>query len=549
MGGAVTRGLDLADIQGNIVRPYGRFGFPIVRHFFFNIANASAGRSFIERTRRAVTTAERWARVDADQDSNAPSRPQVAVNIGISFLGLLALELPTTTLRELPDEFIDGMARRNYILGDLDKSAPGHWDPIWVAAAQERGRQVHILISLSAQAKPDGTPVDALSERTEWLKSAALESGGVTLLDGHRGNDTLFQGASALMQVVGDGRRVPTAKEHFGFTDAIGDPIFTGQFERATEASEVIGNGKLLADNKGWGPLATGEFIIGHASEAQELPPTAAPWSFMRNGTFMAYRKLHQNLATFRDYVKQQAKIYGRIAAIESEVEAEATVRAKIVGRWPSGIPLAVAPTFQASQEIAAKWCDIPALQLKETATCTVAELARLADYERFLCDFRYGDDPEGVKCPVTAHIRRSNPRDGLEPSGATTAPTSRLTNRRRILRRGLPYGDSSAPDDASEHGVVFMALCGSLFDQFEFVQQQWIQYGASFNAGNDTDPLVGLRRPNAKFVISANPAGSQPPFICAELPSFVETRGGEYFFVPSLTALRQIAMGSVDPT
>ena len=28
-----------------------------------------------------------------------------------------------------------------------------------------------------------------------------------------------------------------------------------------------------------------------------------------------------------------------------------------------------------------------------------------------------------------------------------------------------------------------------------------------------------------------------------------VETRGGDYFFVPSMTCLRMIAMGIVDPT
>jgi Dyp-type peroxidase family len=549
--GILTRGLDLADIQGNILRPYGRFGFPIARHFFVNIASASAGRRFIERTRHAVTTAERWADIDAARDTNAPSRPQVAVNIGLSFRGFLALELPTRTLRGLPDEFIDGMAKRSHILGDVGPSAPDRWDPIWVAAANAHGRQVHIWISLSAQAKPDGTPVDALAERTEWLQSAALEA-GVVLLDGHRGGDTLFQGASALMRVVGCGRKVPTAEEHFGFTDAIADPVFTGQFEPAIEASKVVGNGKAVPGKKSsWAPLATGEFILGHVSEAQELTRTTPPWSFMRNGTFMVYRKLHQNVASFRDYVKQQAKVYERTAAMESGAAAEATLRAKMVGRWSNGIPLAVAPTFQASLELAAKWSDIPALQLKGAA-CTSTDLARLAAYERFLCDFRYGDDPEGIKCPVTAHVRRSNPRDGLDPllvSGATTNLSSTLSDRRRILRRGLPYGVASPPDDAGEHGVVFLALCASLFDQFEFVQQQWMQYGGSFNAGNDTDPLVGLRRPGAKFAIPADPAGSQPPFICAELPSFVETRGGEYFFLPSLTALREIAMGSVDPT
>ncbi len=116
-------------------------------------------------------------------------------------------------------------------------------------------------------------------------------------------------------------------------------------------------------------------------------------------------------------------------------------------------------------------------------------------------------------------------------------------------MRRGLPYGASGVADDAGEHGFIFMAICASLFNQFEFIQQQWIQYGDSFNVGNDTDPIVGMRRSGAKFVIPSDPAGTAPPFICANLPQFVETRGGEYFFIPSLTALRQIAMGTVDPT
>ncbi len=93
------------------------------------------------------------------------------------------------------------------------------------------------------------------------------------------------------------------------------------------------------------------------------------------------------------------------------------------------------------------------------------------------------------------------------------------------------------------------MALCASLFRQFEFIQQQWIQYGASFNVGNDTDPLCGLRRPGAKFVAPGDAASGTAPFICTDLPQFVETRGGDYFFIPSLTALREIAEGSVDPT
>jgi deferrochelatase/peroxidase EfeB len=125
------------------------------------------------------------------------------------------------------------------------------------------------------------------------------------------------------------------------------------------------------------------------------------------------------------------------------------------------------------------------------------------------------------------------------------------LNNRRRILRRGLPYGVTprGATDDRDEHGIIMLVVCASLFRQFEFMQQQWIQYGLDFFAGNDTCPLIGNHGPDAKFVIAADPKSGRPPFICDRPPQFVETRGGDYFFVPSMTALRMIGTGIVDPT
>ena len=164
----------------------------------------------------------------------------------------------------------------------------------------------------------------------------------------------------------------------------------------------------------------------------------------------------------------------------------------------------------------------------------------------RLLSAFRYADDPEGIRCPVAAHVRRANPRDMLDCELGREGST--LTNRRRILRRGLPYGETS-DDDTQEHGVIIMALCASLFRQFEFIQQQWMHYGLDFDVGNDTCPIVGNRDGSAKFVIAADPASGRLPFIAANLPQFVETRGGDYFFIPSLTALRMIAMGTIDPT
>jgi Dyp-type peroxidase family len=549
----MKRALDLADIQGNIVRAYGRFGFPVMRHLFFNIGNAAAGRAFVEDVRHGVTTAERWGAIDGDRNPNAPARPLVAINVGFSYAGLAALALPTRTLSGLPEEFIDGMGKRWSILGDIGPSAPSAWDDIWRKGTDgaEGGHRadVHVWVSLNAQVGADGTPVPELAAKTAWLKDAAAKSGGVTLLIGHKGSSSEYQDSAAIMATLPDGSRIPTAKENFGFTDGISDPAFAGQYEPALEAEAAVGGGKLAPGGAGWAPLATGEFILGHASEAQEMQPSTVPWSFMRNGTFMVYRKLHQNIGTFRQYIDGQVALMRRVNPALSDAAAKETILAKMVGRWPSGIPLAVALTWDKAKKVEQDWADIPALQAKQNPT--PAEKARVAAYEKLLTNFRYNDDVDGAKCPVSAHVRRTNPRDALAPDFGTAGadPDSALTNRRRIMRRGLPYGDPTAVDDGSEHGVIFIAICSSLFRQFEFIQQQWVQYGSSFNVGNDTDPLVGLRRDGKKFVIPADPATGEAPFICANIPQFVETRGGEYFFIPSLTALREIASGSVDPT
>jgi hypothetical protein len=92
------------------------------------------------------------------------------------------------------------------------------------------------------------------------------------------------------------------------------------------------------------------------------------------------------------------------------------------------------------------------------------------------------------------------------------------------------------------------MALNASISRQFEFVQQQWVQYGNESHLGNDKDPLMGNHGGHGRFVVQGDRNPANPPFICSHLPDFVELRGGDYFFLPSITALGMIAMGLVDP-
>jgi len=526
----MTRKLDLGDIQGNILSPYGLQGFPKARYLLFSVKDAEGGRAFVRAVTAKTTTALRWpSKALPKGEQPRVSKPKVAVNLAFTFSGLLALGVPTRTLRGLPDEFIDGMARRARILGDdFPANAPDKWDPVW-----QKPSEIHILVTLNAQLDPQtGQPVPELEERTRWLIDLCAD-GKVVLMDGHRNpGDSRWQDASA---VFIDGK--PTPKEHFGFTDGIGNPVFEGQFGPELEAVQVVGNGKLLGKKSAdepnqWVPLATGEFLLGYPDEAQEVAGAAMPWEFSRNGTFMSYRKLHENVVSFRRFLDRAADGYAKAKGINKD-DAKELVMAKMAGRWSDGVPLSVAPTFEA-------WADFRKKPAEEQ--------------RRLLTDFTYADDKYGVKCPVTAHMRRANTRDMLDPTleNGLSPNGSVLNNRRRILRRGLPYGETPPKDAGSDdgnHGIIMLSVCASLFRQFEFVQQQWMQFGLDFNAGNETCPLIGNHGQDAKFVIAADPATGEMPYFLHGIPQFVETRGGEYFFVPSMTALRLIGMGIIDPT
>ena len=555
------RRLDLDDIQGNVIRAYGRYSFPFARYFFLNIADCGKGRRFVDIVRKKITTGATWPE---------DKKPAVTWNIAFTFFGLYKLQVPQRTLRGMPEEFISGMRDRAFILGDRDVTKTeaeavgwdAQWDPIWRANRNGDGDDsdnVHIWIALNAQLKKLGTdePVDELELETQWLRDLCAElGGGVSILatNGQNG-DQEYQSASALF-FEKNGLLVPSPTEHFGFADAIGDPVFRGQFSPELEKEAVIGRGKWMSKEKGWEPIETGEFVLGHPDESQELPPIARPPEFMTNGSFMAYRKLHQNVATFDQIVAEEAETFAKVQGVGLE-EARETLRGKMCGRWSNGVPLAVAPTY-------AEWLAFND-KMGFADPDPFKALRKQLDYIRSpaASDFRYADDMLGYKTPVGSHLRRMSTRDYLDPLnqiGIDPATgeqfknenaTSGLNKRRRILRRGLPYGPRAGVQktDQTEQGVAMMSMCASLSRQFEFVQQQWTQYGLDFHQGNDTCPMLGNHDRHKRFTINSDPKSGKCPFVMSKLKTFVECRGGDYFFVPSMTSLRMMAMGIIDPT
>ena len=539
----IKTNLDLHDIQGNIIKGYGRFGFPKARYIFYHITKSKDGRQFILNLLPKITNSAAWN--PDNPNSKIDPIPNVTTNIALTYTGLKRLGISQKSLQSFPEEFAEGMKARRTILGDNQKSAPENWDPIW-----NLKKSIDIFISIN------GKTIADVEQRYQEICNLISDLQGVIQLKGHRGeNQTIdlpYQEASALYDDNGQ----ITAKEHFGYTDGISDPYFKGS---GINRGFVVGGGKLTGKNpqsiSGWKPLETGEFILGHKDEAYEYPQAPIPRLLSHNGTFMVYRKLHQNIGSFNKYLEEEGNKYP---------EGKEALAAKFVGRWRNGAPISLFPTEKEANDFAA---DLEKARKKyhEAKNNNIIqkaekELLKLKYYEllKKLVAFDYDSNIEGSRCPVGAHMRRANPRGSLEfdKKGAFKTPGA-LVNRRRIARRGLPYGKPNwnAKKDNGNHGIIFMAINASIRRQFEFVQQQWINYGNDLKLANEKDPIIGNHcvdkngKENGRMIIPGDKTKNKAPHFCQNIPRFVEVRGGEYFFIPSITALEMIGKGIVDPT
>jgi deferrochelatase/peroxidase EfeB len=111
------------------------------------------------------------------------------------------------------------------------------------------------------------------------------------------------------------------------------------------------------------------------------------------------------------------------------------------------------------------------------------------------------------------------------------------------MIRRGTSYGPLLAPgvleDDGADRGLAFVFVGAQLERQFEFVQTEWVNKGQFiYGPSENMDPIVGANDGSGKFIIPKEPIRRR----LQGLPSFVVTRGGEYFFAPGMRALRWLS-------
>ncbi len=468
--------VDRSDVQGMLAH-----GYPDLRaatYILLQIDDAAAARAWLASVAADVTP--------------APAHPvDSALNIAFTASGLDRLGLRADVIQQFSDEFTAGMTtpHRRRMFGDVGPSAPETW--VWGGPSTATP---DVLLVVFAR------DVDTLNQRSAALAAA-------------------YAGVSAIHKL--DAEVDLDGKEHFGFTDGISQPTIEGLSRRKDTPPNTIRAGEFLLGYVNEYNLYTDRPLLDRSLDPGGLLASDAQGSgkadLGRNGTYLVFRHLAQDVRGFWRFIDSATRSASSEPATDGPDDAERRtwLAAHLVGRWPSGAPVTLAPD-----------ADNPLL-----ATAN---------------DFTYQySDPFGYNCPVGAHVRRSHPRDSLDPSPGT-ARSVELDKRHRLLRRGREYGPPVPPDslyadpppDDPERGLFFLCLGANIGRQFEFVQHSWVNNPQFDELYDEPDPVVGYHPDGSDFSIPADPVRLR----YKNLPQFVTTRGGAYFFLPGLRALRYLA-------
>jgi deferrochelatase/peroxidase EfeB len=462
--------IDLDDVQGNVLRGLGR-KYRAARHFFLGVRDAAGARRFLRDLPEAGDGSAPG--VPSSEEWKEGERPGSCLNVGITWLGLKSLGVPASVLAKFPQAFQDGPAVRARVNSDRPKDVGlgdvGRNAPDGWIVGGLRTPAIHVVVSLYAR---DPTLRETASEalRARFAASGLTEHS-------HHDADLLEKPDYV----------------HFGYRDGIAQPQIEG------------GPAKKVPDRQP--PIPAGDLLLGReyvnsfdGNYAGDLPRP-----IVDNATYGAFRIVSQDVQGFEALLSAWA---------DATRLPDGYVAAKIMGRWRNGVPLVVSGDRQTEPP------ELPAGELNDF------------DYAAHKGPPRFDGDPDGVLCPIGAHVRRLNPRG---------APVMGMSNTRRLVRRNMPYGPEYDPrnPDRVERGLIGYFLCGDLETQWEFIQRVWVnQDFATPGVRGTREPVGGTQlRQGGTFRIP----GAEPDEL-GGLHDLVRTRGSLYCLLPGLGGLRYLA-------
>ncbi len=497
--------LDVDEIQGNVLPGFGGAAQTLLG---LRVVEPERTRRFLADLAASRLTSLREAhqlrevrRALARASGVRPRQPDVLINTALAYTALEPLGLAHDALDD--GVFADGMARANL----QDPRAPDGTPLGWKVGST-----------------PDNTP-DLL---------LILACGDEAAL-GVAAHDLALQAEDSGLRLVyrDEGRSLPGDSEHFGFRDGISQPGVRGRLSR--RRGDVLtrryfdpADPRSRTDARPGQPLLwPGQFVYGYATQLETGPEPGAiaepPQAWMRNGSFLVFRRLRQDVAAFRAFAREQAPLVSQ--ALRRAVSPE-LLQAWIVGRWPDGTPLVRSP--EAPDPAVAG--DDDAVNFFSFALEDKDQDARLRD--GVVVPGAAGD-PQGQRCPFFAHVRKVNLRDKPTDQG----PSSRF----RLLRRGIPYGPLYAPGEALpvDRGLLFLAYMSRIDPQFTTPAARWMNRPNS-PEGLGHDLLVG-QNAAGRFAVVRDEQGLEVYRIPAPGVSWVIPTGGGYFFSPAISVLAQL--------
>ncbi|KAG8736144.1 hypothetical protein FRC10_009652 [Ceratobasidium sp. 414] len=480
--------VDVDNVQGDII-----LGLPKKKQefIFFVIADSAKFKAAIPSLRVTSTgdvIRSREAIAQAKQANPGSLVPLPLLNIAFSRRGLDALGIKD----DLGDAvFSAGQLADARNLGDEGKTIGGKFDPNWEQAFKTRIDAVLLVVG--------ETWVTVNAKVAEALQTFG---DSVRVVDNLKAS--VRPGAEKVRAcLVEHANRVNfglQGHEHFGWIreDGISNPAIKG----------------IGASLPGQRVLPPGIIVTGKTGDTVRRPGWAV------EGSFLAFRQLNQLVPEFHDFLeKNPIDLPGLDRKQGSEL-----LGARLVGRWKSGAPIQLSPLH-----------DDPVLAKDPQRN------------NNFVYPQDKGEEGQ-TACPYAAHIRKTNPRndlDGLAPKGVERAS---------MTRAGIPFGPEVTFEEneekVTEHerGLAFVSYQSDLSQGFQFVQKSWA------NARNfppqkapagapalipGFDPIIGQADGASRATLGTT-GGPQ-----LTLPrDFVVSRGGEYFFSPSIRALKTVFAG-----
>ncbi|MFL5802125.1 MAG: Dyp-type peroxidase [Roseiflexaceae bacterium] len=464
------------------------------------------------------------------------------INVAFSYHALTQLADDATAFTD--ESFKQGLAARSASLGDpTDPEEEGN-PQNWVVGGPDNEADVLLII--------------ASDERNDMLREVSRIEHS---LYPTRGADGRIVRSGSVVISRQQGATLPpplTGHEHFGFLDGVSQPGLRGRIsDDPTDVLTFRQNPNERGQGKpGQDLLWPGEFVLGYPGQdpnAEDIeepgPISVAGPAWAKDGSFVVYRRLRQDVHAFRQFVRQNAHQLGL---------ATEFVGAKLVGRWASGAPIMRAPEAD-NQALGDDDCannnfefveESPQIFPEQKASpidCT-DEIPNTPPPALFPPS---EGDPQGLTCPFAAHIRKVYPRDDTSSTLPDTRETTTQTH--RIIRRGIPFGEPFRHGldipflDFEERGLHFVAYQTSIVEQFEFILQNWVnnlnfkepQAGHDMIIGQNNAPGAERER---RFTITFTRDGVEERQVITTRADWVIPTGGGYFFAPSIAALELLA-------